>query len=123
MTASDNALRLARVAAEAAREKLATSVTALDVSERTVFTDAFVIASGETDRQVRAIVDAVTEAMHKAGTERRRMEGMDGEAHWALVDFGDLVVHVMQDEDLEYYALDRLWGDCPTIDIGQAETA
>lgn len=123
VTASDTALTMAKVAAEAAREKLTTSLTALDVSERTVFTDVFLIASGETDRQVRAIVDEVTEALEKAGHDRRRVEGLDGEAHWVLADFGDLVVHVMQDEDLEYYSLDRLWGDCPAIDLGEAESA
>lgn len=117
MTATPESVSLARTAAEAAFEKLATSVAAIDVSERLPLTDVFVIASGETTRQVRAIVDGIDEALHKAGVERIRREGYEGDLHWVLADYGDLIVHVQQDEDREFYALEQLWGDCPPIDV------
>lgn len=121
MTATPDSVALARTAASAVFEKLATSVVAIDVSERLVLTDVFVVASGETGRQVRAIVDAVDEALHKVGVRRLRREGYEGEAHWVLVDYGDLIVHVQQDEDREYYALEKLWADCPSIDVADLE--
>lgn len=121
MTATADAIERARVAAKAAIDKLATSVVAIDVTPRLVFTDAFVIASGETSRQVKAIVEAVDEELAKLGVKRLRREGDDAEAHWVLTDYGDIVVHVQQDEDHEYYALEKLWGDCPRIDISDIE--
>ena len=79
-----------------------------------MLTEVFLVVSGSTDRQVRSLVDAVDEALLKAGVRRKRREGFD-EGHWVLVDYGDLVVHVQQDEDREFYALERLWADCPSI--------
>ncbi|MBM9432835.1 ribosome silencing factor [Flaviflexus equikiangi] len=121
MTATPESISKARVAAAAAFEKVATSVIAIDVSERLVLTDVFVVASGETGRQVRAIVDGIDEALHKEGVRRIRREGYEGEAHWVLVDYGDIIVHVQQDEDREYYALEKLWGDCPSIDVSDLD--
>ncbi|WP_182169908.1 ribosome silencing factor [Flaviflexus equikiangi] len=121
MTATPESISKARVAAAAAFEKVATSVVAIDVSERLVLTDVFVVASGETGRQVRAIVDGIDEALHKEGVRRIRREGYEGEAHWVLVDYGDIIVHVQQDEDREYYALEKLWGDCPSIDVSDLD--
>lgn len=114
MAASEESLEWARIAARAAAELKATTVAAIDVSERLVLTEVFLVISGSTDRQVRSIVDAVDEALLKAGVRRKRREGFD-EGHWVLVDYGDLVVHVQQDEDREFYALERLWADCPSI--------
>lgn len=114
MAASEESLEWARIAARAAAELKATTVAAIDVSERLVLTEVFLVVSGSTDRQVRSIVDAVDEALLKAGVRRKRREGFD-EGHWVLVDYGDLVVHVQQDEDREFYALERLWADCPSI--------
>ena len=114
MAASEESLEWARIAARAAAELKATTVAAIDVSERLVLTEVFLVVSGSTDRQVRSIVDAVDEALLKAGVRRKRREGFD-EGHWVLVDYGDLVVHVQHDEDREFYALERLWADCPSI--------
>lgn len=114
VAASEESLEWARIAARAAAELKATTVAAIDVSERLVLTEVFLVISGSTDRQVRSIVDAVDEALLKAGVRRKRREGFD-EGHWVLVDYGDLVVHVQQDEDREFYALERLWADCPSI--------
>ena len=116
MTASDRAILLAQAAATAAADKLATDVVALDVSDQLVITDVFLLASAPNDRQVRAIVDAVEEKLlaHQAKPVRREGER---EGRWVLLDFGDLVVHVQHAEEREYYALERLWRDCPPIDL------
>ncbi|UNX53776.1 ribosome silencing factor [Georgenia sp. TF02-10] len=116
MPADDRSRRLAVVAARAAAEKKAKEIIALDVSERLVLTDVFVVVSGANDRQVRAIVDAIDEAMHKEGAAATRKEGVS-EARWVLLDYGDVVVHVQQEEDREYYALERLWKDCPVLPL------
>ena len=114
MAASEESLEWARIAARAAAELKATTVAAIDVSERLVLTEVFLVVSGSADRHVRSLVDAVDEALLKAGVRRKRREGFD-EGHWVLVDYGDLVVHVQQDEDREFYALERLWADCPSV--------
>ena len=116
MPATDHAVALTRVAARAAAEKKAEGIMAIDVSERLALTDVFLILSGDHDRQVRAIVDAIDEAMLKAGTRRRSREGFE-DSRWVLIDYSDIVVHVQQSEDREYYALERLWKDCPVIEL------
>lgn len=116
MTATERAIELTVAAARAAAEKMAQEIIALDVSERLVLTDAFLVASGETERQVGAIVDGIEEALHKLGVKAIRREGL-GQNRWVLLDFGDLVVHVQHGEDREFYALERLWRDCPVIEL------
>ena len=116
MTASDRSLELARIAAAAAADKLADQVVALDVSERLVITEVFLLASAANDRQVRAIVDEVEERLRGHGVKPVRREG-EREGRWVLLDFGDLVVHVQHAQEREYYALERLWRDCPQIDL------
>ncbi len=116
MAASEESLEWARTAARAAAELKPTTIAAIDVSERLVLTEVFLVVSGSSDRQVRSLVDAIDEALLKAGVRRKRREGFD-EGHWVLVDYGDLVVHVQQDEDREFYALERLWADCPSIGL------
>ena len=117
MSATPEAIEITIIAARAAAAIKATSIAAIDVSERLVLTDVFLVLSGATERQVRAIVDAVEEAVEKAGWQRLRREGLDGEAHWVLLDFGELMVHVQQDADREFYALEKLWADCPMIEL------
>ena len=116
MSATPDAIELARTAARAAAERKAEQIIAIDVSERLVLTDVFLILSGDNDRQVRAIVDAIDEAMLKAGAKRRLREGLE-EAHWVLIDYTDVIIHVQQGEDREYYELERLWKDCPPIEL------
>lgn len=116
MPADDRSRHLAVVAARAATNLLARDVIALDVSERLVLTDVFVVTSGSTERQVRAIVDAVEEAMHHEGVKAVRREGVT-EGRWVLLDYGDVVVHVQHDEDRVFYALERLWKDCPAVEL------
>ena len=119
MTASDRARELAVIAAEAASDKLATDVVAIDVSEQLVITDAFVVASAPNDRQVGAIVDAVEDALRAHGVKPLRREG-EREGRWVLLDYADVVVHVQHDEERTYYALERLWKDCPSIELPES---
>lgn len=116
MAATDEALAITQVAAQAAADKLATDLVAFDVSERLALTDVFLIASAPTERQVGAIVDGVEEALFKIGTKALRREG-EGENRWVLIDFGDLVLHVQHNEERQLYSLERLWRDCPAIDL------
>ncbi|KGN29956.1 hypothetical protein N802_10040 [Knoellia sinensis KCTC 19936] len=121
MPATDRSLELARTAAHAAAEKLATTIVGIDVSEQLAITDVFVIASAETERQVGAIVDEVEDSLRELGSKPVRREGQrDG--RWVLIDFGDIVVHVQHDEEREFYELERLWKDCPEIDLGVVGT-
>ncbi len=119
MTASERARTLAIAAAAAASEKKASAIVALDVSEHMVLTDVFLVVSGQNERQVAAIVDAVEERLHAEGAKAVRREGLT-QARWVLLDFGDIVVHVQHEEDRAYYALERLWRDCPVIDLPAA---
>ncbi|GAA1404523.1 MULTISPECIES: ribosome silencing factor [Oerskovia] len=116
MTATERAVELAVIAARAASDRKAEEIIALDVSEQLVLTDVFLIASGTSERQVSAIVDAVEEELHKVGVKPIRREGKS-ESRWVLLDFGDIVVHVQHSEDRVYYALERLWKDCPAIEL------
>jgi ribosome-associated protein len=115
--ATERSLELARTAAAAADEKLATTIAGIDVSEQLALTDAFVIVSASSDRQVGAIVDEVEDQMRAKGAKPIRREGQR-EGRWVLLDFGDIVVHVQHDEEREFYELERLWKDCPEIDLG-----
>ncbi|MBT0773545.1 ribosome silencing factor [Kineosporia sp. J2-2] len=116
MTASDRAIELATLAARAASEKLATDIVAIDVSDHLVITDTFLVASAGNERQVKSVVDAVEEELHKAGAKPIRREGQQ-EGRWVLLDFGDVVVHVQHEEERTYYSLERLWKDCPVIEL------
>ena len=116
LTASARATDLATAAALAAADKLASNVVALDVSDKLVITDVFLLASAPNDRQVRAIVDAIEERLHRLGAKPVRREG-EREGRWVLIDFGELVVHVQHAEEREYYALERLWRDCPALEL------
>lgn len=116
MPATERALDLALAAARAASDRKAHEIIALDVSDRLVLTDVFIIASATNERQVSAIVDAVEETLLERGVKALRREGLR-QARWVLLDFGDVVVHVQHMEDRVYYALERLWADCPVIDL------
>lgn len=117
MPATASAIEYARTAAKGASDKLATDIIALDVSGQLVITDAFVIASASNPRQVDAVVDGVEEALFKEyGLKPVNREGRGGGA-WVLLDFHDLIVHVFNRDDREFYGLERLWKDSPVIDI------
>jgi ribosome-associated protein len=114
--ASERAIELALAAAQAAADKKANDIVILDVADQLVITDAFLVASAPNERQVQAIVDAIEERLvelpEKAKPVRREGERA---GRWVLLDYVDLVVHVQHSEEREFYSLDRLWKDCPTI--------
>lgn len=116
MTATPEAIDLAKAAAAAADELKATTIVALDVSEHLALTDVFLIASADNERQVDAIVGAIEDALLERKVKPVRREGRGG-GRWVLIDFGDIVVHVQHDDEREFYQLERLWRDCPTIDL------
>ncbi|MCC3265325.1 ribosome silencing factor [Arthrobacter gengyunqii] len=121
MSATESSIDIARVAAQAASGKLANDIVAIDVSERLAITDVFLIASASNERQVNAIVDGIEEELAKKNLKPVRREGRS-EGRWVLLDYANVVVHVQHEEDRVFYALERLWKDCPAIDL-QIENA
>src|SRR6201981_3541251 len=116
VTATARAVELAGIAAEAAAEKLAADIIAYDVSEQLVITDVFLLCSAANDRQIRAIVDEIEEKMRQAGARPVRREG-ERERRWVLLDYLDVVIHVQHAEERVYYALERLWKECPRVPL------
>ena len=107
---------MAKVAVAAAQDKVATDVTVIDVSEQLVITDLFVIASADNERQVNAVTDEIEDKMREAGYKPVRREGTR-EGRWALLDYADIVVHIQHADERSFYALERLWQDCPVVEI------
>jgi ribosome-associated protein len=122
MTATDHAIELVQAAARAASDKQGEHILAFDVSEQLAITDAFVLASATNDRQVKAIVDEVEKRLREHDAKPIRREG-HREGRWVLLDYGDVVVHVQHEEEREFYALERLWRDCPAIPLPADVTA
>lgn len=117
VTATDRSIELVHTAAQAAADKLAHDIVAYDVSDVLSITDAFLLASAPNDRQVKSIVDEIEERLAKElGAKPVRREG-DREARWVLLDYVDIVVHVQHSEERVFYALERLWKDCPELDL------
>ena len=114
MAATDRTVELVQAAAKAADGVLGTDIVALDVSERLPLTDAFLLATGTSERQVSAIARAIEDDLFELGAKPLRREGR-ADGRWVLIDLGDLVVHVFHEEERQYYQLERLWRDCPTI--------
>ncbi len=103
-----------------AADKLAIDLVRLDVGELLGYTDHFVIATGNTDRQVKAIHDGILEGMKQDhGRTPRRVEGLP-EARWILMDYTDVVVHLFTPEARDYYRLEQLWGEAPKHAVSSA---
>jgi ribosome-associated protein len=114
VTATEEAIETAQIAAQAAADKLGSDIVLIDVSDRLAITDVFVVVTGGNERQVEAIVDEVEEKERRHGAKPIRREGRrDG--RWVLLDYGDVVMHVQHAEERIFYALERLWKDCPAI--------
>lgn len=122
MPATTRTVELTTSAAVAASDKLAQDIVVYDVSERLAITDAFLLCSAPNDRQVKAIVDAIGERLAKDGLKPVRREG-ERENRWVLLDYVDFVVHVQHAEEREFYGLERLWRDCPTIELPEDVSA
>ena len=119
MAATTRAIELVNAAAAAASDKLADNLIAFDVSERLVITDAFLVCSGANDRQVNAIVDAIEERLRGLDAKPVRREGTR-EGRWVLLDYLDIVIHVQHAEEHAFYALERMWRDCPQMPLPES---
>jgi len=117
LTATERALELTRVAAQAAADKLGTDLIAYDVSEQLAITDVFLVITAANERQVGAVVEGVEDALRDYDAKPVRREG-DRQQRWVLLDYLDIVVHIQHTEERKFYALERLWHDCPRIDLG-----
>lgn len=111
--ASDIASKV-RGAVSAAEDRKAVELKVLHLEKVTDFTDFFLICSGTSERQVQAIADAVLEKMRAEGTRPLHVEGYN-RGQWVLLDFGDFVAHIFQEDPRRFYALERLWGDAPDV--------
>ena len=114
MPASKSVTELTQVAARAISEKLGTDMIALDLSDQLVLSEVFLIATGGNVRQVDSIADFVEEKLREIGEKPARREGTE---EWVLLDYSDLVVHIQSTTLRNYYMLDRLWNDCPRIEL------
>lgn len=116
MTLSEPASRALQVAAHAADAKGGEDLVAIDVSGPLPLVDVFLLVTGRNERNVAAIADEVEDRLREAGVQRLRREGRE-QSRWVLLDFGDLVVHVFHEEERAFYALERLWKDCPVVPL------
>ncbi|MDM5249400.1 MULTISPECIES: ribosome silencing factor [unclassified Lysinibacillus] len=110
---------LLQAAYKAIDDKHGEDIVVLNMQGISLLADYFIIAHGNSDRQVQAIARELQEVAVKEGFEIRRVEGFDG-ARWVLVDLGDVVAHVFHKDERAYYNLERLWGDAPQLDMPEA---
>jgi ribosome-associated protein len=122
VTATQKAIQVANIAASAAADKLAENIIALDVTDPMPLTDVFLLASGRNERQVASIADEIEFKLLEAGVKYLRREGKET-GRWILLDFGDVICHVMHEEDRMYYSLERLWKDCPVVKLDAVSAA
>ena len=114
MPASNETKKTVLIAADAARDKLGEDLVALDVTEPFVLAEVFLIISAKNERQAQAIADNIEDELLKSGVKTRFREGR-ATGRWILLDFGDLICHVMHEQEREFYSLERLWRDCPVV--------
>lgn len=108
------ALDLARRAVDLAEDKKASDIVLLELYGLTTLTDYFVICSGGSERQLQAIADGIAEGLRDEGSRPIGREG-GASAHWLLLDYGSVIVHVMAQPEREYYGLEKLWSEAPLI--------
>ena len=112
----EQAKEMARIAFKALDEKKGEDIKIIDISGVSVLADYFIIANGNSDSQVNALVDHVEESLHKAGFQLKQREGQ-GTGSWVLLDFGDIIVHIFDKENRLFYDLERIWRDGKDVDI------
>ena len=117
-----NEKEMMSIAVKALDDKKGRDIRVLRTADQTTLADYFVICSGASNTQVRALADAVEEAMSKAGEEPHHIEGHRG-GQWTLMDYSSVVVHVFTEEGREFYGLERLWSDAEMVDVSQYLTA
>lgn len=114
MPASKACVERTQIAARAALDKFGTELVALDLSDQTVLSEVFLIITASNSKIIDTIADEVEERLRLDGDKPLRREGTD---EWVLLDYSDLVVHIQSTELRRYYMLDRLWNDCPQIEL------
>jgi len=119
MAASKEVLALTQKAAEVIAEKLGVDIVALDMTDQMLLSEVFLICTAQNERAADAIADAVFDELAAIGEKPVRKEG---KGQWVLLDYSDLVVHIQSEELRSYYMLDRLWNDCPRIELKISET-
>ena len=107
--------KMAGLATEALEDKKAEDIRVIDISQVSVIADYFLIASGKNRNQIQALADAVEEKLGHAGYPLRQSEGYDS-ANWILLDFGDMIIHLFDQENRLFYDLERIWRDGKQID-------
>ncbi len=110
----EQALDMARTACHALEDKKGEDVRILDISHLSVMSDYFVITNGNSDSQVKALVENVEEKMHQAGYTLKQQEGKGGT--WVLMDYGDVIVHIFDKDGRSFYNLERIWSDAKVIE-------
>lgn len=121
MAVPEPTLKALHIASNAAAERQAENISAVDVADRLGITDAFFFASAQTERQVKSIIEEIEDALREQlELKPLRREGQT-EGRWVLLDYGHFVIHIQHNEERDNYALDRLWSDAPQIDLPQAD--
>jgi len=118
MAVGSRTIELTKIAAAALAEKLGDEIVAIDLSEQLVLNQVFLLATGSNEPQLQALSDEVQRKLAEAGEKPVRKEGSGS---WILLDYSDLVVHIQSTELRNYYMLDRLWNDCPKIELNLAK--
>ena len=118
MAVGSRTIELTKIAAAALADKLGDEIVAIDLSEQLVLNQVFLLATGSNEPQLQALSDEVQRKLAEAGEKPVRKEGSGS---WILLDYSDLVVHIQSTELRNYYMLDRLWNDCPKIELGLAK--
>jgi ribosome-associated protein len=118
MAVGSRTIELTKIAAAALADKLGDEIVAIDLSEQLVLNQVFLLATGSNEPQLQALSEEVQRKLAEAGEKPVRKEGSGS---WILLDYTDLVVHIQSTELRNYYMLDRLWNDCPKIELGLAK--
>jgi ribosome-associated protein len=118
MAVGSRTIELTKIAAAALADKLGDEIVAIDLSEQLVLNQVFLLATGSNEPQLQALSDEVQRKLAEAGEKPVRKEGSGS---WILLDYSDLVVHIQSTELRNYYMLDRLWNDCPKIELNLAK--
>jgi ribosome-associated protein len=118
MAVGSRTIELTKIAAAALADKLGDEIVAIDLSEQLVLNQVFLLATGSNEPQLQALSDEVQRKLAEAGEKPVRKEGRGS---WILLDYSDLVVHIQSTELRNYYMLDRLWNDCPKIELNLAK--
>ena len=121
MALKPETIALTQLAVSAAEEKLAKDIVALDLSNQGILADVFLIVTGANDPQLEAISTEIQMQLQKIGEKPIHREGANGSSQWILLDYGDLIVHIQHPQVRTYYALERLWSDCPKIPINMGQ--